>query len=131
MLEGYLTKLRAKLLIPERWRIRIVCMCEDEMPEAYGYACWDYLQDRDYTMLLLCSLSDEQARYIIAHELLEIATSDYAEFTVKQIDSSLEGELRKKTHEAHANVRNEVIQWLLPLIFGIERPLSLAPRRGR
>jgi hypothetical protein len=117
-----LTQLREKFLIPARWRISIYIKCPNEMPQALGSMSWSYLPNAQYFLSLRCDIPTYLIEWIIAHELLEAMMAPYADLAENHIEKISSKSLKGILHTQHGDVRNEIIEWVLPLILGYTRP---------
>lgn len=113
---------RKQLLIPPRWKIDLEIRCPNDMPEAQGSMSWDYLPNARYLMRLRCDLDPHTARYVIAHELMEAIMAPYADFAEGLIAKEKSKRVRDLLIRQHGDIRNEHIEWVIPLITGLHRP---------
>lgn len=119
--EALLTEWRQTLMIPPRWTFRLRICCPEELPHAQGSCSWGYLPNRCFTIKLRCDLTDEELRWVVAHELLEAVLAGYGDFTHELVDEK-PITARRILHRNHADIRNELVEWLLRIISGSERP---------
>jgi hypothetical protein len=126
-----LASLRTLLKVPERWSVDLELRCPEDMPDAYGRLHYDYLPNSQFQILLHCSLDEAEARYVLAHELLEAVLAEYGEFCLEQIEARSPKQLTTYLAVRHIHLRNELIEWLLPLILGTPRPSTLLSRPRR
>jgi hypothetical protein len=83
---------------------------------------WSYLPNAQYYLSIRCDVPSYLMEWIIAHELYEAIMAPYAELVEEHIEK-LPGKAAKHlTHTRHGDVRNEIIEWILPLILGYTRP---------
>jgi hypothetical protein len=122
MASEILDRLRLKFMIPPRWRIDLEITCPRDMPNALGSMGWEYLPNASYFLRLRCDTPEEMMEWIIAHELLEALMAPYANLTVEEINRSGNKELCDLKHVMHGDIRNEIIESLLPVILGYPRP---------
>jgi hypothetical protein len=117
-----LERMREKFMIPPRWKVEVEIKCPDKMPEALGSMSWSYLPNAHYFLSLRCDVPSHLLEWIIAHELYEAIMAPYAELAEEHIEKLPSKTAKHLTHTRHGDVRNEIIEWILPLILGYTRP---------
>lgn len=124
----FLRKYRKLLWIPPRWTITFEIRCPEQMPAAQGFCTWRYLPNAQFKIVLSCALSDDLAEWVIAHELLEALTANYAQFCEQSFEYLEKEQIPEQVllllREQHGDVRNEMIEWLLRILLKRERPES-------
>jgi hypothetical protein len=126
--EQHLADLRATFAVPDRWHIAIRVVCPDELPHAYAGVRWEYRPYRQYLIRVRCDASPTEARWHIAHELLELILDEYGDFCNQQIESRHGKALQELLQQRHAEVRDSVVEWILHIVLPEGRPASLMPQ---
>lgn len=119
--------LRTRLMIPPAWSIKLEIVCPEDMPDAHGCLTWKLAHYGSFRLAISCELTSEQIEWIIAHELLEALLASYGDFADDMIDGLSIKSVRKLMRERHEDVRDQVIEHMLRVLFGKERPDIFPP----
>lgn len=114
--------LREQLLIPPHWSICLQILCPEQYHYAQGSIGWRYWVNGSFVLRLRCDLTEDELRWIIAHELLEAQLGRYAEFTERFIESAGPQKVQLLLHRQHAQLRDEFIEWTLRVMLNGPRP---------
>lgn len=103
--------------------MNVLCPDEFSQRDIEGSMSYEELSNASYRLRFNCAMPDELVEWVVMHELMEAMTAPYADFcTLIMHEAKGSRSARKALQLRHAEIRDEMIEWMLNIIAPNKRP---------